>query len=69
MKHNIGSIDRVLRVLGAIIIGVLIFADHITGIAAIILGAVAVIFIVTSAFAFCPLYFPFKLSTMKQKAA
>jgi len=69
MKQNIGSADRVIRVLIAIIIGVLYFMGQITGIAAIILGALAVIFILTSIFGFCPLYFPFKLSTTKQKDA
>jgi len=38
MKHNMGSIDRALRVLAAVVIGILYFTNQITGIAAIILG-------------------------------
>jgi hypothetical protein len=69
MKQNMGSIDRALRVLIAVVIGVLYFTDQITGLAAIILGILAVIFILTSIAGFCPLYLPFKLSTVKKKNA
>jgi hypothetical protein len=69
MKQNMGSIDRALRVLIAVVIGVLYFTDQITGVAAIILGIFAVIFILTSIVGFCPLYLPFKLSTVKKKDA
>ena len=69
MKQNMGSIDRALRVLIAVVIGVLYFTDQITGLAAIILGILAVIFILTSMVGFCPLYLPFKLSTVKKKDA
>jgi hypothetical protein len=69
MKQNMGSIDRALRVLIAVVIGVLYVTDQITGLAAIILGILAVIFILTSIAGFCPLYLPFKLSTVKKKDA
>ena len=65
MKNNMGSTDRVIRVLVAIIIAVLYFTEQISGTAAIILGLFAVIFLLTSAMGFCPLYLPFKLSTKK----
>ena len=69
MKKNMGSWDRSLRVLAAIVVGILYFTDQISGTAAIILGLFAVIFIVTSMVGFCPLYLPLKLSTMKKKDA
>ncbi len=69
MKHNMGSIDRALRVLAAVVIGILYFTNQITGIAAIILGVLAVVFLLTSVVAFCPLYLPLKLSTIKKKDA
>jgi hypothetical protein len=69
MKQNMGSIDKVVRVLIAAVIAVLYFTDQITGTAAIILGIFAVIFILTSAIGFCPLYLPLKLSTIKKKDA
>lgn len=67
MKQNMGSIDRGLRVLVAIVIAILYFIDQITGTAAIILGVFAIIFLLTSAVAFCPLYLPLKLSTKKEE--
>ena len=67
MTKNMGTIDRVIRVTLAIIVAVLYFTGQITGIAAIILGIIALVFIVTSAIGFCPLYVPFKISTIKKK--
>jgi Na+(H+)/acetate symporter ActP len=69
MKKNMGSIDRGLRVLAAVVISILYFTDQITGTAAIILGIFAVIFLLTSAIGFCPIYIPLKLSTIKKKEA
>ena len=69
MKKNMGSIDKLVRVLVAAVIAVLYFTDQITGTAAIILGIFAVVFLLTSAMGFCPLYLPLKLSTIKKKDA
>jgi hypothetical protein len=69
MKKNMGSIDKIVRVLVAVVIGILYFTDQITGTAAIILSIFAVIFLLTSAIGFCPLYLPLKLSTIKKKDA
>ena len=69
MKKNMGSIDKLIRILVAVVIGVLYFTNQITGIAAIILGIFAVVFLLTSAIGFCPLYLPLKLSTIKKKDA
>ena len=69
MKQNMGSIDKIVRVLVAVVIGILYFTDQITGTAAIILGIFAVIFLLTSAIGFCPLYSALKLSTIKKKDA
>ena len=66
MKKNMGTIDRVLRSLIAIGVGVLYFTDRISGTLAIVLGAFAVIFLLTSFVAWCPLYMPLRISTRKQ---
>lgn len=66
MKKNMGLIDRTVRTLLAVVIAILYFTNQITGAAAIILGLFAVIFLVTSFMSFCPLYLPFKLSTLKK---
>lgn len=67
MKANMGSIDKVVRVLIAVVIAVLYFTEVINGTVAIILLALAGIFILTSLISFCPLYAPFGISTCKKK--
>lgn len=66
MKSNMGTVDKVIRIIVAIIIGILYFTGQITGTAAIILLILAGIFILTSFISFCPLYAPFKISTKKK---
>ena len=66
MKKNMGAIDRSIRTLLAIVVAVLYFTGHITGVAAVILGIIAVVFLVTSFIGFCPLYTLFGISTIKK---
>ncbi|MCC6604294.1 MAG: DUF2892 domain-containing protein [Anaerolineae bacterium] len=65
MKQNMGSIDRIVRAVFAVVVAVLYFTNLISGTAAIILGILAIVFLLTSVVGFCPLYAPFKLSTKK----
>ena len=67
MKRNIGTIDKAVRILIAIAIAALYFAHVISGTLAIVLGVLAVVFIITSFLSFCPLYLPFNISTLKKK--
>lgn len=67
MKKNMGTIDRIIRVLLAVVVGILYLTGNISGTAAILLGVFAVIFILTAAIGFCPLYLPFNLSTIGRK--
>lgn len=67
MKLNMGSPDRIVRILIAIIIAVLLFTNVVQGALAVILGIIAIIFVVTSVIGFCPLYVLFGLSTKKHK--
>jgi hypothetical protein len=67
MKKNMGSIDKGIRIAIAILIAVLAYAKVFTGIWAVILLALAVIFVVTSFISFCPLYWPFGISTARKK--
>jgi hypothetical protein len=66
MKKNMGSADKIIRVLLAIIFAILIFTGTVTGALAIILGIFGVVFLVTSFMSFCPLYLPIKFSTLKK---
>ncbi len=65
MKNNMSSMDRIIRTIVAVIFGVLILTKAVAGVLAIILGAVAVIFLVTALIGFCPLYMLFNFSTKK----
>jgi hypothetical protein len=65
MKKNLGTIDRALRIIVAIAIIVLFCTNIISGTLAIILLVIAAIFVLTSFISFCPLYYPFKISTRK----
>ena len=67
MKKNMGTIDKVIRILVAVVVVILYFTNVISGTLAIILLAVSAIFVVTSLLSFCPLYLPFGLSTRKKE--
>lgn len=65
MQKNMGTVDRTLRILIAAAVGVLWYLGKISGTLAIVLGAFAVVFLLTSFVGFCPLYKPLGLSTRK----
>jgi uncharacterized membrane protein len=67
MKKNMGTIDKVIRILVAVVVVILYFTHVISGTLAIVLLALSAIFIVTSFLSFCPLYLPFGLSTRKKE--
>lgn len=67
MKKNVGTIDKAVRILLAVAVAVLYFTNVISGTLAIILLVLAAILVVTSFISFCPLYFPFGLSTRKKE--
>ncbi|MEI6277159.1 MAG: DUF2892 domain-containing protein [Prolixibacteraceae bacterium] len=66
MKANIGTLDRIIRVLVAVVIAILYFTGVVSGTAAIVLLILAGVFVLTSLIKFCPLYLPFGLSTKKK---
>ncbi len=68
MKSNMGTIDKVVRIVIAIAIAGLYFANIISGVLAAILLILAGIFILTSFMSVCPLYLPFGISTRKKSA-
>ena len=65
-KKNIGVIDRLSRMVAAVLFMVLIFTKTITGLSAVVLGFLAVIFFITSLVRFCPLYTFAGVSTCKK---
>lgn len=68
MKQNMGVIDKVVRILIAVTIGILYFTGRVSGTAGILLLILAGIFILTSFIGSCPLYLPFGISTKKNKS-
>lgn len=66
MTQNMGTVDRIARSIFAVVVAALYFLGVISGTVAIILGVFAVVFLLTSAVAFCPLYLPLGLSTKKK---
>jgi hypothetical protein len=63
MKKNMGSVDKIIRVLIAALIAVLYYTWTISGTVAIVLLILAVVFLLTSMVSFCPLYKPFGINT------
>ncbi|MBK5208479.1 MAG: DUF2892 domain-containing protein [Flavobacteriaceae bacterium] len=68
MKKNMGSTDKLIRVLIAVVIAVLYYLGKIEGTLAIVLMAFAVILLLTSLVSFCPLYTIFGINTCKKRA-
>ena len=65
MKKNVGNIDRVVRIVLAIILGALYFTGTVTGTTGIILLVLGIVFLGTSLVGFCPIYAVAGLSTCK----
>lgn len=67
MKKNMGTADKFIRIGIAVVIAILYISKLITGTWAIILGALALVFMFTSFIGFCPLYLPLGINTLKKK--
>lgn len=68
MKKNVGSADKLVRILLAVLFAVLIFTNAVSGWLAIVLGILAVVFLLTALMNFCPIWFALKISTTKKTA-
>lgn len=68
MTKNMGSADKIIRLVIAAIVVILYVTGTITGTLGIILLIFAGVFVLTSLISFCPLYLPFGLSTFKKKS-
>lgn len=67
MKKNMGSPDRIIRLVIAAVFAGLFFTKTVTGTLGIVLIAIAVIFALTSLVSSCPLYSLFGISTCPAK--
>ena len=68
MKKNMGHIDRVIRIIIAIIMVTLYYMGIISGTLAIVLLVLSTIFVLTSFISFCPIYAIFGIKTCSTKA-
>ena len=66
MKKNMGTIDRIVRLVLFAAIAGLYFGGVLTGTLGIILMVLGVVFLLTSFIGFCPLYKPIGLNTCEK---
>jgi hypothetical protein len=67
MKKNMGSADRIIRLVVAALFAVLYFTNTVTGTFGIVLLVLAGVFALTSLVSFCPLYTLIGLNTCPAK--
>ena len=68
MKANMGTFDRVFRILVALLIGGLYYTDVVSGTVGIVLLVLAGVFLLTSLVSFCPIYAIFGIKTCAVKS-
>lgn len=69
MKKNMGTIDRVTRIIVAALVAYLYFTGTISGTLGLGLLIIAAVFVLTSLLSFCPLYALVGLNTCPTKNA
>lgn len=62
-----GSLDRLLRLVAALVVTLLYMNGTLTGTLGVILMVLSVVFVLTSLISFCPLYLPFGIDTRGKK--
>jgi hypothetical protein len=67
MKKNMGTTDRVIRLIIAVVFISLYASGSIVGTVGIVLIALSVIFLLTSIVGVCPLYLPLRISTIAKR--
>lgn len=67
MKKNMGSTDRILRIIIAAVFAILYFTGTVSGTLGLVLLILGAVFVLTSLMSFCPLYTIFGLSTCATK--
>lgn len=66
MKANMGTTDKTIRIIIAIVVAILFWQNIITGTLGIMLLIFAGIFVLTSFISFCPLYTLLGINTCKR---
>lgn len=63
MKKNMGTADRIIRILVAAVFAYLYFSGTVTGTLGLVLVILGGVFVATSLISFCPLYTIFGMNT------
>lgn len=66
MTINMGSADRIVRIVVALMLILAVVLGWLTGALAIVAGVLAVVFLATAVVRVCPLYLPFGIRTIKK---
>ena len=67
MKKNVGSIDKVIRIILAVVIVILAITHVISGTLAVVMLILAGIFVLTTVISFCPIWWALGIGTTKSK--
>jgi hypothetical protein len=67
MKKNMGSVDRLIRLIIAAVLGFLFYNGTLTGTIGIVAVVIAIVFALTSLLSFCPLYTLLGINTCSVK--
>lgn len=67
MKTNVGTIDRIVRIVLAVVFSALYFTSTVTGPFGLVLLILGAVFFATALIGFCPLYAIFGLNTCPAK--
>ncbi len=67
MKKNMGGLDKLVRLVVALLMILAYFQGMVQGTLGIILLVISAVFIITSLVSFCPLYSLFGMTTCKPK--
>lgn len=63
MKQNVGSTDKIIRIVAAVVFAALYFTGTVTGTVGMVLLVLGGIFLATSLISFCPIYAIVGMST------
>jgi hypothetical protein len=67
MKKNIGTIDKIIRILVAVLFTALYFTHVVSGTLGIVLLILAGVFVLTTLINFCPIWGILGISTLKKE--
>lgn len=67
MRTNVGSTDKLIRIILAIVLGTLYLTNTVSSVIGLAVLIVAVILIATSVISFCPIYPLFGINTFPTK--